>query len=113
MPYGGGPKSGCMARERPMKSMYALDRGSTGALLMFWFHQLSDGNSRRLPKSSFSWTTVEDSPGGGVGDGTGDGDSCSDGLAGLPAQPSAIVTSANAVHRRRTTLGKWQETVQS
>ena len=34
MPYGGGPKSGCDVRVRPMKSMKALDCGSTGALEM-------------------------------------------------------------------------------
>ena len=34
MPYGGGPKSGCSVRVRPMKSMNAFDCESTGAVLM-------------------------------------------------------------------------------
>src|SRR3954466_10032282 len=52
MPYGGGPKSGCAWRVRPMKLMYASDCGSIGAPLTFWFHQLPAGSSRRPPRSS-------------------------------------------------------------
>src|SRR5215472_12186414 len=53
MPYGEGPKSSCMGRTAPgfdvvrplMKSTYALEFGSTGALLMSRFHQLARGNT--------------------------------------------------------------------
>ncbi len=65
IPYGGGPKSGCEARVRPMKSMYALDCASTGAAEMSRFHQLSPGKRRLPPKSSVSWTPEED-PAGSV-----------------------------------------------
>jgi len=34
MPYGGGPKSGCSVRVRPMKLMNASEFGSIGAALM-------------------------------------------------------------------------------
>src|SRR6186997_2805758 len=72
MPYGGGPKSGCKVRARPMKLMNASDCGSIGALLMSWFHQLSDGNGRRPARSSLSWTSVEvGTAGAGVGAGAG------------------------------------------
>src|SRR5687768_2824797 len=90
MPYGGGPKSGWDERVRPMKSMYALDCGSTGAFEISRFHQWSSGNSRRPPKSSDNWTPVEEPPGPGPGD--------SDGLVGAP--PQAMDTSAITIPAR-------------
>src|ERR1700680_3425957 len=39
------PKSGCMPREEPIQLMKLALLGSTGALLMSVFHQLSRGNS--------------------------------------------------------------------
>src|SRR5688572_32389152 len=39
--------------------MNASDCGSTGAFEMSWFHQLSDGNSGRPPKSSVSCTPAD------------------------------------------------------
>src|SRR3954467_7912515 len=55
MPYGDGPKSGCSRRVavgvvavRPLtKLMNAVELGSTGAVLMSWFHQLVRGNTWR------------------------------------------------------------------
>src|SRR5258705_117415 len=82
MPYGGGPKSGCDPRVRPMKLMYASDCGSIGAEEMSWFHQLSAGKSERPLKSSPSCTAA---PAGAPG-ATGAG---SEGLEGLPPHPAS------------------------
>jgi hypothetical protein len=43
-------------RNRVSAEMKAADFGSIGALVMSWFHPLSDGNSWRPPKSSVSTT---------------------------------------------------------
>src|SRR5687768_8969945 len=64
--------------------MYAVDCGSTGALEISRFHQLSSGNSRRPLKSSDNWMPVEDPPVPGPGE--------PDGLVGAP--PHAIGTTS-------------------
>jgi hypothetical protein len=73
MPNGGGPKSGWSVRVRPTKSMNAADRGSIGALVISWFHQLSDGKGRRPSKSSLRRTAVEVGAGAGAGAGVAGG----------------------------------------
>ena len=53
--------------------MYALDRASTGAREISWFHQLLDGKSARPPKSSDNLTVLR---AGGAGGSGGDGAGC-------------------------------------
>src|SRR5688500_19507513 len=101
MPNGGGPKSGWSVRVRPTKSMNAADCGSIGALVISWFHQLSDGKGRRPSKSSLRRTAVEVGAGAGAGagvvgagaDGTGVG---ATGVLFVHAAPATIITMMTA-----------------
>src|SRR4051794_17139822 len=85
MPYGGGPKSGCAPRLRPMKSMKSEDDKSTGAPETSWFHQLSAGNGERPPRSSLRMTGPADCAPPAFAAGVGD--------AGLLPWPQADITA--------------------
>src|SRR5437868_13380077 len=102
MPYGGGPKSGCMPRVRPMKSMNDEDCASTGALETSSFHQLSDGNSSRPPRSSSGLTSDVVVPGFGAGTGLGAGAGTGEGNA--PPEVGVGVTGVppHAANRMQT-----------
>jgi hypothetical protein len=77
-----------------MKLMYASDCGSTGAPLMFWFHQLSAGRRRRPPKSSASRTPL-------VPDVPPVPSAMVEGLAGEPPQAEQASSEARRTHRPR------------
>src|SRR4026209_810244 len=79
MPDGDGPKSGGSARAGPQQARKPSEPGSSGALLMSWFHQLSAGKSRRPLKSSFKVTAEVVGVGAGAGVGAGDGAGVGDG----------------------------------
>ena len=72
--------------------MNVLDRTSTGAREISWFHQLLDGKRARPPKSSDSLTVLREGGAGGwgsgVGAGVGDG---VDSVGGVGVDASLVV----------------------
>ena len=76
----------------PIAPMYAFDCGSTGALEMSWFHQLSGGNIERPGKSSVSRTSLLD-----VGAGVGAGEATGGGVATCDELDSAVAAVGAAV----------------
>jgi hypothetical protein len=93
-----------------MNPINASDCGSTGALVMSAFHQLSAGNSVRPDKSSLSVTAVDaGGPGEGVGAGAGvdtGGGVEVDGLVGVAGvlfeELHAATNNASAIANFRT-----------
>jgi len=88
-----------------MKSMNAFDCGSTGALEISWFHQLSDGKSARPARLSLSWTSVDvGAVGAGAGAATCGGADVVGvvGVSGVALDPPhAVLSAIAAIVKRR------------